>query len=1159
MQCTRCQGTNPSGARFCNGCGAPLDAGVPATKPEIYTPKYLAERILTTRSHIEGERKQVTVLFSDVKGSMELLADRDPEEARELLDAVLERMMEAVHRYEGTVNQVMGDGIMALFGAPLACEDHAVRACFAALRMQEEFGRYAEELRRTRGLPLHIRIGLNSGEVVVRTISNDLRMDYTAVGQTTHLAARMEQMAEPGCALITASTLRLAGPSVAVKPLGPRPVKGLDAPIEVYQLVGATPVRSIARVAAVHKSSRFVARAAELAQLHSALDEAQRLAGRAVGIVGEAGVGKSRLIYQFISTQPCRVLGSCALSYDNAASWAPVIDLLRSYFDVESHHLGEEILAQVSARMRALDRQLEGDIAPILSLLDALPETDSFRLLDARDRKQRLLSAQTRLFMAQSEQGPLLLVFENLQWIDEESRAFLDALMSQLPRSRLLLVMNYRPEFEHDWDGREGFSEISLQPLAPPAARELLGTLLGQDRSLAPLHDLLIERSNGNPFFLEEIVRTLAETKAIVGELGAWRLVAKVDALHVPPTVQAVLAARIDRLTREEKLLLQQSSVIGTDVPLALLEAVTELPDEVARRTLRALQTAGFIHQTNLFPDLEYRFRHILTREVAYSTLLKEQRRSLHARAAVAIERLYGDRLASQLDELAVHAVRGELWEKAVAYNRQLGIRAQERAANPEAVSCFEEALRALARLPSTRATTEAEIDLRSALRPALLQLGRLDEVLAISRQVEQLALLLGDEQRLARAYTYLINYHYLKGETALTIDYGTRCIAIAEACQDPAIQALARQYMGQSHHARGEYRLAERELERNVGASPPSGNITPYVSSCAWLAWSLAERGEFETAARYAHDAQHAAEASGHVYNQMIALTFAGLVAVRRGQVARAVLPLQRSFEICRKRGLTVWHPVSSSLLGLTLVRLGSDQEGLRLLEDSVAMSRQLGVNAYLAQWTVNLAEGQLAAGQREDALATAQAALTLARETGERGHEAYALWLLGGIQQASGAYEKALSIALELGMLPLAAQAHLDLGRQLLAAGESVRAEEQTGLARQLFRQMDMRPWYDHSPSDPREIGHLYIVARSNPQLYEFLAQEFTGTRGIKVVLDRRERGQRDGSRNEERRRQPVDADLRAWELALTSAYDGSSDAFLARPATDSGSPAF
>ena len=1137
MKCNRCQKVNPAEARFCNACGAPLHA-MAATTPRTYTPGYLAERILTARRGIEGERKRVTVLFSDVKGSMELLADRDPEEARELLDPVLERMMEAVHRYEGTVNQVMGDGIMALFGAPLACEDHGVRACFAALRMREEFGRYAGEVRRAHGVPLHIRIGVNSGEVIVRSISNDLYMDYSAVGQTTHLASRLEQMAEPGSAFISASTLRLAGQSVAVKALGPRPVKGLDAPIEVYELVGATPLRSIARVAAVHRSSRFVARAAELAQLHHALEQAQHVSGRAVGIVGEAGVGKSRLLYEFIGSQPCRVLGSCALSYEKGASWAPVIDLLRSYFELDGRQHGDEIVARVAAKMRALDPNLEGDIAPILSLLDALPDGDGFRSLDTRNRRQRLLAALTRLIFAQGEQGPLVLVFENLQWIDDESHAFLDALVAQLPRSRLLLVMNYRPELEHDWQGREGFSEISLEPLAPSSARELLGTLLGEDRSLAALQDLLIARSNGNPFFLEEIVSTLVETKAIVGEPGARRLVAKVAALDVPPTVQAVIAARIDRLPREEKLLLQQASVIGIDVPLALLEAVSEVPDEAARRSLRSLQTSNFLHQTNLFPDLEYRFRHFLTREVAYSNLLKEQRRALHAQAVLAIEKLYGDRPASYLDELAIHAVRGELWDKAVDYNRQLGMRALKRAANPEAVRCFEEALRALVRLPSTRARVEAEIDLRSALRPALLQLGRLDEVLAVSRQVEKLALELGDQRRLAQAYSYLVNYHYLKGETALCIDYGTRCIATAEACGDTAIQALARQYMGQGYHARGEYLRAERELERNISMSDPSGSVTPYVSSRAWLAFSLAERGEFDAAAAYAQDAQQAAQASGHVYNQMIALTFAGLVAVRRGHPGRAVLPLQRSYEICCQRGLTVWHPVSCSLLGLALVRLGNEQEALRFLEASVGVSRQLGVKAYLAAWTANLAEGRLAAGLREHALDTAQEALNLAREAGERGHEAYALWLLGRVQQSAGAYEKALGIALELGMRPLAAQIHLDSGDQLAASGQPERSQEPIALGRQLLRQMNMRSWYDSSSTNTRENDRLYIVARTNPQLYEFLAQEFTGDRGIKVVLDRREHAHWEGIGDQERRLHPVDEDLRAWELALTPA---------------------
>jgi predicted ATPase/class 3 adenylate cyclase len=1137
MQCSRCQGENPPHARFCNACGSPLEAVARPGAPQDVTPRHLAERILTSRRVIEGERKHVTVLFADVKGSMQLLAGRDPEEAQELLDAVLARMIEAVHRYEGTVNQVMGDGIMALFGAPLACEDHAQRACFAALRIREQVGSYAAGVSKTSGVPVDLRVGLNSGEVVVRSISNDLHMDYTAIGQTTHLAARMEQMADPGSIWITGRTLGLVEESVTVKPLGPRPVKGLDAPVDVYELIGATPVRSLTRAAVLQGASRFVARDAELAQMRRLLERVEGGRGQTLCIVGEAGVGKSRLLYEFFVAQHWQVLCSGALSYEKTTSWAPVMDLLRSHFELEDLQRDEEIAERVRSRMLGLDSRLEDDIAPVLSLLGALPEGDGFRSLDARERRQRTLTALTHLFLVQSERAPLLLLLENLQWIDDESRAFLDMLITCVPQSRLLLAMNFRPEFAHSWAGRDGFNQLSLDPLDPAAARTLLGSLLGDDHSLAPLRELLIERSNGNPFFLEEMVRTLAETKAIVGDPGSRRLVAKVDAVHVPPTVQDVLAARIDRLAPDEKLLLQQAAVIGAQVPLALLEAVAEADDETLKRALHSLQTSGFLQQTSLFPDLEFRFRHALTRDVAYSSLLKEERRVFHVRAVAAIESLFHDQRAQHLEDLALHAVRGQLWDKAVTYNRQLGMRALERAANVEVVTCFEKALHALAQLPASRATAEAEIDLRSALRPALLQLGRLDEVLATSRQVELLAQQLGDERYLARAYTYLINYHYLKGETELTLDYGTRCLALAEAARDETVQVLARQYMGQSYHVRGEYVRAERELERNV-ASDREANLTSHISSRAWLAFSLSERGEFDAAERHALAAQQAAEASNHVYNQLIALTFRGLVAVRRGDVSRAVLPLQRSFAICRNRGLSVWQPVSSSILGLALVRLGDTQHGLRLLEEGVSMSKQLGVHAYLSAWTGNLAQGQLAAGQHEKALATAREALELAREAGERGHEAYAWWLLAGIEPAYATYEKALKLATELGMHPLAAQTRLDLGHHLVAVGERADGEEQIAFARALFRQMNMHPWKDPLKTEGAD-GNLFIVARSNPGLYDFLTQEFTGPKGMKVVLDRRQgRRREEVPGSDERRLQRVDADLRNWDLALTSA---------------------
>ena len=542
-----------------------------ARAPLTYTPPYLAEKILTSRSALEGERKQVTVLFADLKGSMELLADRDPEEARQLLDPVLERMMAAVHRYEGTVNQVMGDGIMALFGAPLAHEDHAVRACYAALAMQAAVQQYAAEVQRTHGVPLQMRVGLNAGEVVVRTIGNDLHMDYSAIGQTTHLAARMEQMAMPGSILITPAVLGLAEGYVQVGSLGPMPVKGLDAPVEVFELVGASGIRRRLQAAAVRGLTRFVGRDTELAALDQALERAGAGQGQVVAVVGEAGVGKSRLVYECVHsprTQGWLVLESASVSYGKATPYFPVIDLLKRYVHVEDADEPRTIRAKVTGQVLTLDETLQETIPALLWLLDALPDDSPFRTLDPPQRRQRLLDALKRVLLRESQVQPLLLVFEDLHWIDTETQALLDRLVDSLPTARILLLVNYRPEYQHGWSNKTSYTQLRLDPLPPASADEVLQALLGDDPSLAPLKPLLIARTEGNPFFLEESVRALMETGVLVGERGAYRLAHALQSLQVPATVQAVLAARIDRLPPEEKRLLQTAAVIGIEVPL---------------------------------------------------------------------------------------------------------------------------------------------------------------------------------------------------------------------------------------------------------------------------------------------------------------------------------------------------------------------------------------------------------------------------------------------------------------------------------------------------------------------------------------------------------------------------------------------------------------
>jgi class 3 adenylate cyclase len=748
--CSACGARVEGGSRFCDSCGAPLvairahaTASAHFASPESYTPKHLAEKILTSKSALEGERKQITVLFADLKGSLELLAERDPEDARKLLDPVLERMMEAVHRYEGTVNQVMGDGIMALFGAPVAHEDHAVRACYAAIDVQAAMRRYGEEVRRVHGVTIEVRIGLNSGDVVVRAIGSDFHTDYSAVGQTTHLAARMEQLASPGTTLLTADTLRLAEGYVEVRPIGPVPVKGLSEPVEVYELIAAGPRRSRLHAAAARGLTRFVGRDAELEQGRRALARAGSGHGQVLALVGEPGVGKSRLVWEITHSHRVHgwlVLESGSVSYGKATPYLPVIDLLKHYFKIEDRDDHRAVREKVTGKILTLDRALETALPALLTLLDVPTEDPEWEAIEPVQRRQRILDAVTGLLLRESQVQPLLLVFEDLHWIDGETQVLLDRLIDSLPAARVLLLVNYRPEYAHRWGSKTFYTQIRLDPLPVEGAEELLTALLGSDPRLEPIKRLLIERTEGNPFFLEETVRTLVETRMLAGDRGAYHLATSGPTIQVPATVQTVLAARIDRLPPEEKQLLQSAAVIGKDVPLALLLAITERDETSVRRGLAHLQAAEFLYERRLLPDLEYTFKHALTHEVAYGSLLQDRRRALHAQILDAIERLYPDRFAEHVDRMAHHALRAELKEKAVTYLRQAGAKAMGRCAYREVVGCLEQALSALGPAPDSREMRELAIDLRLELRTALTPLGEFRRALDCLREAQTLA-----------------------------------------------------------------------------------------------------------------------------------------------------------------------------------------------------------------------------------------------------------------------------------------------------------------------------------------------------------------------------------------------------------------------------------
>jgi class 3 adenylate cyclase/tetratricopeptide (TPR) repeat protein len=1121
MQCSRCQHENEAGAKFCEECAAPLArlcAGcgrqlsptakfcpecarpVPApattqsrfTTPEVYTPRHLAERILTSKSALEGERKQVTVLFADLKGSMELLADRDPEEARKILDPVLTLMMDAVHRYEGTVNQVMGDGIMALFGAPLAHEDHAVRACYAALRIQESVKRYAEGIRRAEGIPIQIRVGVNSGEVVVRSIGSDLHMDYTAVGQTTHLAARMEQMAMPGSILVAPETLNLAEGYVVVKSLGPLPVKGLEAPIEVYEVTGAAMVRSRLQAVAARGLTQFVGRDSELEQLRQALERAESGRGQVVAVVGEPGIGKSRLYWEFTHshrTEGWLVVESGSVSYGKATAFLPIIDLLRTYFQIETRDDPRKIREKVTGKLLSLDRALEPSLPALLWLLDVPTDDPQWQQLDPPQRRQRTLDGVRRLLFRESQVQPLLVVFEDLHWIDAETQALLDSLVESLPTARLLLLVNYRPEYQHGWSGKTYYRQLRIDPLPAESAGELLEGLLGNDPGLEPLKRLLIERTEGNPFFLEESVRTLVETKVLAGERAAYRLAKASQTFQIPATAKAILAARIDRLSPKDKRLLQAASVIGKDVPFGLLQAIGELAEDTLRAGLTRLQAAEFLYEARLFPDLEYTFKHALTHEVTYGSLLQDRRCALHRQIVETIERLDPDRLAEHIEQLAHHAFRGEVWEKAVPYLRQAGAQAFARSANRESAAYFEQALAALQHLPESRERLEQAIDLRFDLRTASVPLGEFEKVFRYLDEAERLARTLDDQRRVGWVSVYMSHYFWITGESTEALAVGESARIIAETLGDFPLQVGATFYVGGACVTAGDYRRAE-SLLRSVVQSL-EGDLSrqrfglagfPAVLSRSFLAWSLAQRGEFDEGAAHGEEGLRIAETVGHQYSLILACWGLGCLHGVKGEFSQAIRLLDRGLASARDWSVTLVSPRVMWALGHLYAWSGCVAKGLALLEEALEAVESIGLRSYHSLVLVQLGEVYVLANRLEEALGFARRALALAREHGQRGYEAWGLHLLGAIAShrdapnvyaAEGYYRQAIALATDLGMRPLVAHCHLGLGQLSLLTGKREHAREHLATATTMYREMGMTYWLEKSEHETRSLG--------------------------------------------------------------------------------------
>jgi class 3 adenylate cyclase/tetratricopeptide (TPR) repeat protein len=1092
--CANCGSSASSTAKFCAQCGHPLpsvgDESSRFGSPKDYTPQHLAEKILISRSALEGERKQVTVLFADIRGSMELVVDRDPEQTQALLDPVIKIMMEAVHRYEGTVNQVLGDGIMALFGAPLASEDHALRGCYAALRMQENIKNYAAQIEDRHGIPLAIRVGLNSGEIVVRIIGNDLHMEYAAVGETVHLAARMEQAANPGSIFATASTVQLIEGYINAKPLAPLPLKGLAEPVAAYEVIGAGAARTRLQAAATRGLTSFVDRELELAQLRSAQQLAETGQAQVAAIVAEPGVGKSRLLHEFLrspQTTDWLVLQSAPPSYGRTISYLPIIDLLKQYFTIGPHDTTQAIKEKVSGKMSMLDPSLRDAVPPILDLLDSLDRDDPFRTLDSSEHRRKTYQAVIRLLLTETQRRskpdqsriqPIIAVFEDLHWYDTLSIGLLNELVVQVRDACLLLVVSYRPEYGDQWRNRPNYRQLRIYPLISRDLAEFLDLMLGADPGLQGLKSFLAERTSGNPFFVEEIVRTLIDTAVIEGERGNFHLARPIQGIDVPPSVQAVLAARIDRLPAAEKQLLQEAAVIGQDVPFNLLHEISGLTEERLSQLLDRLQAAEFIYTTQLFPDLQYTFKHSLICEVAYGGVLREHRRAIHARVVNTIESVYSDRLAEQVERLAYHSLRGELKEKAVHYLRQAGAKAAARGALQEARTSFEQALDSLKSLPENPQTMEEAFEARLELRAVLRQLGEIQQMLERLREAEALAERLDDDVRRGQVCSFMTVVLSNLNRLDEAITTGTRSVEIGERVGDSRLAIVSTSNLASPYYYLGEYEHVIEIAGKNLAMLPQEWGdqylnmaIPASVFTRGFLVMSLAELGRFREAAGHEAQMLQLAAATKHAHTIGWAHLSASKLHLLRGDWAKACELLEQWVNMPATLDVAVLLPWAVASAAWTLAEIGDATGALRRVRESEEhLERQAGKGVFAHRaWSYHaVARSCLALGRLEEAQRFGHRSLESSQH--QPGFAAHARRLLGDLaihpdrfdaESAAAHYQAALELAEPRGMRPLAAYCHFGIGRLYRRSGNAEAARQHLTAAKNMFSEMDMGFW--------------------------------------------------------------------------------------------------
>jgi class 3 adenylate cyclase/tetratricopeptide (TPR) repeat protein len=1083
--CPSCNAPNPPQFKFCGKCAQDLRATRAAppldlTQPHSYTPKFLADKILTTRSSLEGERKVVTVLFADVANYTALSEKLDSEEVHEIMDGCFRILMDEIHRCEGTINQFTGDGVMALFGAPIAHEDHARRACHAALAIQRVLVEYALKIEKDTGHPFRMRIGLNSGPVVVGAIGNDLRMDYTAIGDTTNLAARMQSLATPGGILATHETHRLARDYFDFESLGKLKVKGKEEPQEAYVLLRAGEVETRIEASVARGLTRFVGRETETAVLRNAFDRAVSGSGQVVGIVGEAGVGKSRLLLELRTITPpgtnTYLEGRC-LHYGGAMPYLPVLDLLRSYFAIKEGEREFMIRKNMKERVLALDENLGHVLAPCQDLLSLKVEDEAHLALEPQARREKTFEALRDLFVRISQEKPLVIAVEDLHWMDRTSLEFLDYLIGWLANTPILLVLLYRPEFAHTWNSRSYYTQIGVDQLTLQPSAELVQSILAGGEVAPEIRDLILKRTAGNPLFMEEFTQSLLENGAIEKKDHQYVLARRASEIQIPESIQGIIAARIDRLQENLKRTMQVASVIGRDFAFRILQTITGMREDL-KSQLMNLQGLEFIYEKQLFPELEYIFKHILTQEVAYNSLLARRRSEIHEKIGRAIETIYAERIEEFYEMLAYHYGKGENFEKAAHYFRLSGGKAVAKFAHWEAFRFYREALNALKQLPESEENKKRQIEVILLMHFPMTSLGHPEGSLEILKEAERLALETGDERNLIFFYGRLSNFYSVRAEPSTALDYGEKAYQAARNAQDVELMGGMTVTLANAFISVGVWRKILDICTETIALFEQTNKQSDYCGRpypiypviCVFGGHALAVLGDFEKAEFLCKKAMEHATKEGNLFALAYAEFLYGYCYNIKGNGKHAIEHCEWCIEHVEQGGYDFILAPAWNYLGWAHYLLGELEKTDTLIGKSIEMSMQLGVESGRSDMYHPWSIVHFELGNEPKALDLSEEALRLAEKTGEKFQESNVRCFWGRIigridptRRAEGerSIRQGIEILRKLEQRPHYSYGYLWLGELYAEAGQREKALENLGIAEANFLDMGMDWW--------------------------------------------------------------------------------------------------